>query len=84
MFTTALLFGVGQVLLTWQLVIAAEKTCGKKIFLFSVAKFLLYGIGIGILIFKHVWDFNVVMCGFVASLPVTAIGLFIYKILKRK
>ncbi|MBQ6885280.1 MAG: hypothetical protein IJN56_06045 [Clostridia bacterium] len=84
MFVLALLFGVGQVLLTWQLVIATEKRFGKRIFLFSAIKFLLYGVGIGLLIFKHIWDFNAVMCGFVVGVPITAIGLFVYKTFFKK
>ncbi len=84
MFMTALVFGAGQVLLTWRLTNAAEKKCGKKIFLFFMLKFLLYGIGIYLLILKHIWKFDVALYGFAAGVPIAAIGLFVYKTIYKK
>ncbi len=84
MFITALAFGVGQVFLTEQLIMAVNKKCGKKILLFFFAKFLLYGIGVGLLVLKYTWQFGLALSGFAVAVPITAIGLFVYKTIYKK
>lgn len=83
-FVIALLFGAGQVLLTEQLIYAFNKREGKKIWLFFGAKFLSYGIGIGIVVLKHLLNISFYICGFVVGVPITAIGLFVYKTIYKK
>ncbi len=84
MFIIALLFGVGQVFLSDQLIIAVNERCGKKIILFFLVKFLLYGLGIGLLVLKFIWQFGMALSGFVVGVPITAIGLFVYKTMYKK
>lgn len=83
-FTIALLFGGCQVLLTEQLIYAFNERDSKKILLFFGAKFLAYSIGIGIVVLKFVWHISLILCGFVVGVPITAIGLFVYKTIYRK
>ncbi len=83
-FLIALLFGCGQVFLTEQLIYAFNKREGKKILLFFGAKFLTYAIGIGLVVLKFVWHIGLVLCGFAVGVPITAIGLFVYKTIYKK
>lgn len=83
-FILALLFGVGQVLLTEQLIYAFNKRETKRIFMFFGAKFFGYAVGIGLIVLKFVWHIGLVFCGFVVGVPVAAIGLFVYKTIYKK
>lgn len=83
-FIIAAAFGVGQVFLTEQLIYAFNKRDSKKILLFFGAKFLAYGIGIGLVVLKFVWHISLLLCGFAVGVPITAIGLFIYKTIYKK
>ncbi len=83
-FIIALIFAVGQVLLTEQLIYAFNKRNSKKILLFFSAKFLLYGVGIGVVVLKFVWHISLILCGFATGVPITAIGLFVYKTIYKK
>lgn len=83
-FIIAGLCGVAQVLLTDKLVKAFNVRDGKKIALFFAAKFLLYAVGIGLLVTKYVWQLSLVICGFIAAVPITAIALFVYKTIYKK
>lgn len=83
-FIIAAAFGVGQVLLTEQLIYAFNKRDGKKILLFFAAKFLAYGVGIGIMVLKFVWHLSMALCGFAVGVPIAAIILFVYKTIYRK
>ncbi len=83
-FIVALLFGAGQVYLTAQLIDAFNKRNSKKILLFFGAKLLAYAIGIGVVVLKFVWHISLVLCGFIAGVPVMALGLFTYKTIYKK
>ncbi len=83
-FIIALLFGVGQVLLTEQLVKAVNCRDSKKILIFFGAKFLAYAIGIGLVVLKFVWHISLILCGFAVGVPITAIALFVYKTIYKK
>lgn len=83
-FIIALLFGGCQVLLTEQLIYAFNKRDSKKILLFFAAKFLAYGIGIGVVVLKFVWHLSMALCGFAVGVPITAIALFVYKMFYKK
>ena len=78
-FILALLFGIGQVFLTEQLIYAFNKRESKKILLFFGAKFLAYAIGIGLVVLEFVWHIGLAFCGFAVGVPITAIALFVYK-----
>lgn len=84
MFVLALIFGVCQVLLTERLIMAVGSKNGKKILLFSGAKFLLYALGVGLLVLKYIWYFGMAISGFLAAVPITAIVLFVYKTMYKK
>lgn len=83
-FIIAMLFGGCQVLLTEQLIYAFNKRDSKKILLFFGAKFLLYAIGIGIVVLNFVWHISLILCGFAVGVPITAIVLFVYKTIYKK
>ena len=83
-FIIAMFFGGCQVLLTEQLIYAFNKRDSKKILLFFGAKFLLYAIGIGIVVLKFVWHISLLLCGFAIGVPITAIGLFVYNTIYKK
>ena len=83
-FIIAAAFGVGQVFLTEQLIYAFNKRDSKKILLFFTAKFLAYGIGIGVVVLKFVWHLSMALCGFAVGVPIAAIVLFIYKTIYKK
>lgn len=83
-FIIAMLFGGCQMLLTEQLIYAFNKRDSKKILLFFGAKFLLYAIGIGIVVLNFVWHISLLLCGFAVGVPITAIGLFVYKTIYKK
>lgn len=83
-FIIAMLLGVGQVLITEQLNYAFNQRNSKKILIFLLSKFLLYAIGIGLLIIKFVWHLGLAFCGFAVGVPITAIALFVYKTIYKK
>ncbi len=83
-FIISALFGAVQVLFTSVLVKAFDTRESKKILLFFIVKFLLYGVGIGLLIIKFVWHIGLVICGFAVGVPITAIILFIYRTMYKK
>lgn len=83
-FLIALLFGGCQVYLTSLLIDAFNKRQAKKILLFFGAKFLAYAVGIGLVVLKFVWHISLLLCGFAVGVPITAIGLFIYKTIYKK
>ncbi len=83
-FIMAALCGVAQVWLTEKLIKAFNVRDSKKIALFVAAKFLLYAVGIGLLVTKFVWQLGLALCGFMAAVPVTAIALFVYKTIYKK
>lgn len=55
-------------------------TAGKKSKSFSTffIKFVLYGVAIGIFMFKYMKYATYCLCGFAAGMPLTAITLFVY------
>lgn len=83
-FVIAFIFAACQVLMTEQLIKNYENKDKKKTAVFFGAKFLTYGIGVGLVIFKYVWDFLSIFCGFIAGVPIAIIGLFLYKKIYRK
>lgn len=83
-FIIALLFGAVQVYLTSQLIDAFNKRSSKKILLFFGTKFLLYAIGIGVVVLKFVWHISFILCGFAVGVPIAAIVLFVYKTVYKK
>lgn len=83
-FIIFMLLGAGQVLLTEQLAYAVRVRDGKRTFMFFGIKFLLYAVSIGIIISFFVWDLSLVMCGFIVGVPVSAIGLFVYKTIYKR
>ena len=84
MFMLAMFFGVGQACLTERLVKAFNIRNTKYIGLFIAAKFILYAIGIALVVFKHVWQIGAAFCGFVVGVPIAAIVIFLYKIFLKK
>ncbi len=78
-FIISALFGVGQMFLLREL-LRAMNTCNKKraFGIFSV-KFVSYGIAIALLMFPYLHRFTFCLFGFITALPLTAIGLIIYK-----
>lgn len=83
-FVIAFIFAVGQVLLTEQLIRNYENKDKKNSAIFFGAKFLAYGIGVGLVIFKYIWDLSSIFCGFIAGVPIAIIGLFLYKKIYKK
>ena len=83
-FVIAFLFAIGQVMLTEQMIKSYENKEKIKTGVFFGAKFTAYGIGIALVIFKYIWDFLSVFCGFIAGAPIAIIGLFLYKKIYRK
>lgn len=83
-FILALIFGSCQVLLTEQLIYAVNKRDGKRVLRFLGAKFLSYGIGIAVVVLNFVWHISLLLCGFAVGVPITAIGLFVYKTIYKK
>lgn len=83
-FIIALLFGIGQILLTEKLIKYVNCYEKKSIFKFFAIKFALYGIGIGIVVLKFVWYLGAIICGFVVGCSVSAILLFIYRTIYKK
>ena len=84
MFMLAMLFGIGQACLTERLVKAFNTRNTKYIALFFAAKFILYAIGIALVVFKHVWQIGASFCGFVVGVPIAAIAIILYKIFFKK
>ncbi len=84
MFILALIFGAGQVCLTEQLIKAFATRSSKKILLFFGSKFVLYALGIALVIFKYVWNIGMAISGFAVGVPITAIVLFVYKTIYKR
>lgn len=83
-FIISLLFGAGQVLLTEQLICVFNKREYKKALIFFGAKFVLYIIAIALVVLKFVWHIGMAFSGFAVGVPITAIGLFAYKLIYKK
>ncbi len=83
-FLIALLFAVGQILLTEQLIYAVKNQDKQRLFAFLAAKFVLYGIGIGLTVVKGFWHLDMLFCGFVSGAPLMALGLYIYRAILKK
>ncbi len=84
MFILALLFGVGQVILTAQLIYFFNKKENKKLLMFLGLKFVLYMIGIALVIFAFIWNIGMAIGGFLAGVSITAIAIYIYKTMYKK
>lgn len=83
-FIIAMLFGSGQILLTEQLFYAVNKHHRQKIFIFTVSKFLLYGIAVAFSINKAFWHLELLLSGFAVGVPIAAIVLYVYRIIIKK
>ena len=84
LFVVSLIFAICQVLLTEQLIKYFEKKDRKNALIFFGAKFSTYGIAIALVVFKHIWDFSSILCGFIAGVPIAIIALFAYKTIYKK
>ena len=83
MFFIALLFGAGQVILTKKFIDAFSGREGIKILLFFSAKFILYALGIGIVVLKYIWHIGMASSGFAVGAPIMAIGWFVYSVIRK-
>lgn len=78
-FIIAFLFGCCQTWLTAHLLKAFNKRLGKRIFAIFSLKIFAYAVGIALAIFKYIWHFDILLCGFIVGVPIAAISLFILK-----
>ena len=77
-------FGVCQVLMTEQLIYAVNTRNSKRSAAFIAVKILLYALAIGLVTAEFVWHLSFIICGFVASIPVTALALFVLRTIYKK
>ena len=78
-FVVALLFGAGQVYLTERLAKAFSTRNGKNILLFFAAKFLLYALGVGLVVLKFVWFIGMAFAGLIVGASLATVALVLYR-----
>lgn len=80
-FLISAVFGGIQVLLTERLMIAFNERHSKNIFKFFGIKFLLYAVGVGLVMLRFVWHISLCICGFAVGVPITALALYFIRTL---
>ncbi len=84
-FIVSFLFATAQVFLLKKLMYCITSGNKKGSFRFFALKFLLYGVGLGLFVFKYLKYAMLCACGFAAGMPLTAILIFLYDtVIKKK
>lgn len=78
-FFISVLFGVGEVILLSRLMDAVTKGYRSRAIKIFIIKFLTYGVGIALLMFKFFKYYTYCLCGFAAGMPLTAVLIFVYR-----
>lgn len=81
-FFVAFIFAMFQVLLTTQMFFMAKIKKHANAFMFFALKFVLYGLGIAIVVRKYLWQITEFLYGYVAGVPITVILFAVYMLLK--
>lgn len=83
-FFVSFLFAVVQILLLKRLLFRITSGAKGKAFFLFLIKFVLYGIGIALFMYKYYGSVMYCALGFAAGMPLTAFVIFIYDIFVKK
>lgn len=83
LFFVSFVFAAIQVLLTTQLFFMVKIKKHVNAFGFFALKFVLYGLGVAVVVTKYLWRITEFLYGYVAGVPITAILFAVYMLLKK-